>query len=112
MSPTLTATITPTPFLNLHVVVYLDANRNKLFDRGEGVNDLLLLIDARSWSAPIILQNGEAWLALPSDLVPGSDVQVQSPYLHWSELLRAPKAGEILDASLRLELPRFPASLP
>lgn len=112
MTPTLTATLTPTPFLNLHVVVYLDINQNKLFDRGEGVNDLLLLIGDGNWSTQIIMQNGEAWLALPVVLVPSSDVQVQSPYLHWSKLLRAPKPGEILESELRLEQPQFPASLP
>ena len=94
------------------MVVYLDANQNKLFDRGEGVNDLLLLANAGSWSVQTMLQNGEAWLALPADLVPSSDVQVQSPYLHWSDILRAPKPGEILEASLRLEPPQFPVSLP
>lgn len=93
-------------------MVYLDANQNKLFDQGEGVNDLLLLASAGQWSVQTILQNGETWLALPPDLPPGSDVHVQAPYLHWSDLLRAPKPGEILEASLRLDLPQFPVSLP
>jgi hypothetical protein len=87
-------------------------NKDNLFEFGEGVNDLLLLISAGSWKEQIILQDGEAWLALPPDLPSSSDVQVQSPYLHWSDILRAPRSGEIFEASLRLELPQYPVSLP
>jgi len=93
-------------------MVYLDANQDNLFEFGEGVNDLLLLVNIGSWKEKVILQDGEVWLALPPDLSSGSDVQVQSPYLHWSDILRAPKPGEIQEASLRLELPQFPVSLP
>ena len=110
--PTFSPTLTPTPFLNLHIMVYLDANQDNLFEFGEGVNDLLLLVNIGSWKEKVILQDGEVWLALPPDLSSGSDVQVQSPYLHWSDILRAPKPGEIQEASLRLELPQFPVSLP
>ena len=93
-------------------MVYLDLNKDNIFEFGEGVNDLLLLITAGSWKEQIILQDGEAWLALPPGLPSGSDVQVQSPYLHWCEVLHAPKPGEILEASLRLDLPQYPVSLP
>jgi hypothetical protein len=112
ITPTLTPSLTPTPLLNLHVVVYLDTNHDGLFEFGEGVNDLLLIVNTGGWTVQDILQNGESWLALPGDLLPGSDVQVQIPYLHWSDVLRAPKPGEILDASLRLEPPQYPVSLP
>jgi hypothetical protein len=112
LTPTLTPTFTPTPFLNLHVVVYLDVNQDNLLEFGEGVDDLLLLINAEGFSTQVILHNGEAWLALPYDSSPGSDVQVQAPYLHWSDLLSAPKPGEILEASLRLNVPQFPVFLP
>ena len=112
ITPTHTPTLTPTPFLNLHVEVYLDTNKDNLFEFGEGVDNLLLLVNAGRWAAQAILQDGEVWLALPSDLIPGSDVQVQAPYLHWSDVLRAPKPGEILEATLRLVLPQFPVSLP
>lgn len=112
MTPTLTPTFTPTPFLNLRIMVYLDANQDKLFEFGEGVNNLLLLISSGQWTFQAILQDGEMSLALPPDLSLGSVVQVQAPYLHWSDMLRAPKSGEILDASLRLNPPQFPVSLP
>ena len=112
MTPTLTPSPTPTPLLNLHVLAYLDINQNSLFEFGEGVDDLLLLVNAGSWTVQAILQNGETWLALPGNLLPGSNVQVQMPYLHWSDILRAPKPGEILEASLHLEPPRYPVSLP
>ena len=112
LTPTLTPTFTPTPFLNLHVVVYLDINQDNLFEFGEGVDDLLLLINAEKFSTQVILHNGETWLALPYDLSPGSEVQVQAPYLHWSEMLSAPKPREILETSLRLDVPQFPVSLP
>jgi hypothetical protein len=112
VTPTLTPSLTPTPLLNLHVLVYLDINHNDLFEFGEGVNDLLILVNAGPWTAHAFLQNGEAWLTLPGDLLPGSGVQVQTPYLHWSAILRAPKPGEILETSLRLKLPQYPASLP
>lgn len=112
MTPTLTPTFTPTPFLNLRIMVYLDANQDKLFEFGEGVNNLLLLVSSGQWTVQATLQDGEMRLALPPDLTPGSDVQVQAPYLHWSDMLRAPKSGEILEASLRLDLPQFPVSLP
>ncbi len=109
---TLTPTPTPTPFLNLRIVVYLDLNKDTIFEFGEGVNDLLVLITAGSWKEQIILRDGEAWLSLPSGLPPGSEMQVQSPYLHWSKILNAPKSGEIVEANLKLELPQYPASLP
>ena len=112
MALTLTPRLTPTPFLNLRIVVYLDINQDSLFEYGEGVQDLLLLIKAGHWTDQAILQDGELWLALPDGLPPGSEVQVQSPYLHWSEVLRAPRDGEIAQAILQLELPRFPVSLP
>ena len=112
ITPTHTPTLTPTPFLNLHVEMYLDINKDNLFEFGEGVDNLLLLVNAGRWAAQAILQDGEVWLALPADLIPGSDVQVQAPYLHWSNVLRAPKEGEILEATLRLVLPQFPVSLP
>lgn len=112
LTPTLTLISSPTPFLNLHILVYLDINQNKLFDTGEGVNDLLLFASSGSWSAKVILQSGQVRLALPPDLTPGSDVQIQAPYLHWSEILRAPKPGSILESSLRLDLPQYPVSLP
>jgi hypothetical protein len=112
LTPTLTPTLTSTPFLNLHIVVYLDTNQDNIFESGEGVNDVLLLVNIGAWKEKIILQDGEAWLALPPDLSSGSDVQVQSPYLHWSDMLHVPKPGEILETSLRLDLPQFPVSLP
>jgi hypothetical protein len=112
MTPTLTPTFTPTPFPNLHVVVYLDANRDSLFEFGEGVDNLMLLVSSGQWTVQATLQDGEIRLALPPDLTPGSDVQVQAPYLHWSDVLRAPKSGEILEVALRLDLPQFPVSLP
>jgi len=112
LTPTLTPSSTSTPLLNLHVWVYLDINQNDLFEFGEGVEDILLLVNAGTWTAQTILQHGETWLALPVDLPPDSDVQVQTPYFHWSDILRASKPGEIVDASLRLELPQYPVSLP
>jgi hypothetical protein len=112
LTPTLTQTLTPTPFLNLRIVVYLDLNKDNIFEFGEGVNDLLVLVTTGSWKEQIILQDGEAWLALPPGLPSGSDVQVQSPYLHWSKILQAPKSGEIVEANLKLDLPQYPVSLP
>ena len=111
ISSTITPTLTPTPFLNLRIVVYLDLNKDNILEYGEGVNDLLLLITAGSWKGQIILHDGEAWLALPPGLPSGTDVQVQSPYLHWSRILIAPKPGEIVEASLHLDLPQYPVSL-
>ncbi len=111
-SPTASPSPTPTSFPNLHVLVYLDMNGNDLFDPGEGVSDLLILVNASSWEAQLILGDGEAWLPLPPDLAQGAEVQVGSPYLHWSDLLRAPRPGEVLQATLRLEQPQFPVSLP
>jgi hypothetical protein len=112
LTPTLTSTITPTPVPNLHVVAYLDLNGDHLREAGEGVDDLLLWISAGEWEYQAILQDGELRLALPFGLTPDDDVQVQAPYLHWSALLRGPKAGEILEASLRLDPPHFPVSIP
>ena len=102
----------PTPRLNLRLQVYLDQNANGLFDAGEGVDDLLLIISASAWAGQLTIQSGQAWLALPPDLPPSAPVLVQSPYLGWSERIKAPEPGEIATAVLRLELPQFPAYLP
>jgi hypothetical protein len=112
ITPTLTQSPTQTPFLNLQVVVYLDMNQDKLFELGEGVNDLFLLVSSGKFTMQAILQNGEVWLALPSELLPGNDVQIQVPYLHWSDILHAPKMGDVIKASLRLDIPQYPVSLP
>ena len=92
--------------------VYLDRDENGLEDAGEGVDNLLLLVRAGPWAVQAILQAGEAWLALPADLPRGSEVQVQAPYLHWSQVLAVPQPGEILQAGLRLDLPQYPVALP
>jgi hypothetical protein len=108
----LTGTPTPTPAPNLRVVVYVDTNNNHLREQGEGVEGLRIVAAAGTWTAEQWTHGGEAWFWLPADLEAGSEVQINTPYLHLSQVVRTPRENRLLQVDLRLDAPRYPIFLP
>ncbi len=93
--------------------VYIDANGNRAFDIGEGVDDLLVLVSAQGYQVQTYTENGLARVQTDPAAIPeNTPLEIQTPYLHWSTTVKAPASGVTASAELRLELPVFPAFLP
>jgi len=114
--PTNTPTVTPTPTAippMMRVVVYMDINRNGLMDADEGVQGLLVYLGIENTSVGSgWTNNGIALIPLPSGTAKNTVVQVSIPYLHWSELSKAPASEEQTTITLKLDMPTYPAYLP
>ena len=113
-SPTLTntATSTPTPLPNLRVVVYVDTNNDHLMEQGEGVEGLRIVVSAGGWTAEQWTRGGEVWFWMPADLPAGSEVQINAPYLHQSEVFSTPRDGRQVQIDMLLKAPNYPIFLP
>lgn len=120
LTPTLTETptptLTPTPTIPptlLRLAVYMDANDNGEFDTGEGVDHLLGLARwGETWLTYGYTVNGVLILTIPPDIPVGTQIAVETPYLHWSDQVKAPEISGLVETALRLELPEFPVFLP
>lgn len=114
LTNTATATLTPTPMLTyLDVLIYVDANQDGAFSPGEGAQGLWVVVRFDTFSLAALTQDGRAHYVLPATVPPGSDVQVQIPYLHKSESVRtARNVGESVAFELRLKAPHYPVLLP
>ncbi len=118
---TLTATETPTPtptpvVTYLGVLIYMDINNDNVFNRGEGVENLWVVVtqgNGSGWDNGAMTQAGLAAYVLPESIAPNSTVLVQIPYLHISREVRAAKEiGGSVAVEIRLEAPRIPIVLP
>jgi hypothetical protein len=105
--------LTPTPFLNLVVLAYLDTNSNGKFDLGEGIEGLRVLVQAGVGGTVFegITQRGEWRLALPTDLANGAVLSVQAPYLHFAKELTY-KPGQLFTVEIALKQPDLPVLMP
>ena len=113
-SPTLTNTATPTatPLPNLRVVVYVDTNNDHIMEQGEGVEGLRIVVATDGWTAEQWTRGGEVWFWMPADLAAGSEVQVNAPYLHQSEVFSTPRDGRQVQIDMLLKAPNYPIFLP
>lgn len=112
---TVTETSTPTPTLppsKIRLVVFMDDNRNGAFDTGEGIDGLLGLARWGDWLTYGLTTNGVLFLPIPPDIPVGTQIAVETPYLHWSTQIKTPDQSGTAEAVLRLELPEFPVFLP
>lgn len=119
-TPTATITPTPTPTVlpaYVKVLVYMDSNNDQMLGNAEGVDGLLIVLQAvtatgETWEARQMTHLGVTEFNLPSEVEKGAAVQLQAPYLHWKKELQAPERGERTEAELRLKLPEYPVYLP
>ena len=115
ITPTPSETPTPTPTLPptlIRLVVFMDDNRNGAFDTGEGIDDLLVMARWGDWLTYGTTENGVLFLTIPQDIPVGTQIAVETPYLHWSAQVKTPEQSGTAEAVLRLELPEFPVFLP
>jgi hypothetical protein len=113
ITPTLTPTMTPTPILSyVDVQVYMDINRNGMFDENEGVDHLWVTFQSGNWKSGTLTVDGLVHLLLPLDFPERSDIQVQIPYLHQSKMVRSPDLWQTSALEIRLDAPDYPVYLP
>jgi hypothetical protein len=109
-------TITPTGVISnsMRVEVFVDANKSKIMDAGEGVGGLLVVAYTKSppWQAQAVTRDGEALIYLPAAVRSEAEVFVRIPYLHRSGKFKVPKEGGQIEAQIVLPLPRYPVYLP
>ena len=112
--PTRTPVPTPTLFVSsatIRVEVFIDRNGNNLFDEGEGVDALPVLLETSTNQQ--ITQRTENGITIfdMSGYTPGIGINVSLPGFYRNERFELPQEGEV-SITFVFELPLLPTSIP
>jgi len=112
--PTPVPTITPTPILaksKIRVEAYVDKNQNNIFDIGEGVDNLSVIIKVEN--GPVLFQKTAQGIAIfdMSGVILNSTAVITLPTQFMTRTVSVPASGEIL-VTFQLQQSVVPPILP